>query len=184
MKPRPSSATKPAQVNWKPKGHGAAVQRKPIDDDEPPFTPDPPKKAKPPVAKHAPAPAPSPKKPVPKKVLARKVAPVPEEAEPVKPKTKAPAKAKVKKAADPDKQKEVLLVLRTNESGKTRIVMVLTPDHVDNEGNTVPMLTIRQQYRRGDDPDWLFSKSGVSTPADAEILNKLIAASTRMMRYV
>lgn len=184
MKPRPSSANKPTRVDWKPKGHGAAVPRKPLDDDEPPFTPDPPKKAKPPVAKHAPAPAP--KKPVPKKVLARKAAPEPAP-EPVKPKTKAPvakAKAKVASKSVADKSSELLLVLRTNASGKTRIVMVLTPDHVDNDGNTIPMLTIRQQYRRGDDPDWLFSKSGVSTPADVEFLNRMSAAALKMAKLL
>lgn len=170
MKPKSRS---PLKVDWRPKG--ATVERKIVEeDDTPPFTPDPPKKA------HRPAQAPV-KKAAPAKDKPRTPAPVKD-----KPATKAPVRTK--KAAPAtnvaDTSSEKLLVLHTNESGKTRIVMVLSPDHKDDAGNVTPMLSIRQQFRRGDDPDWRFSKSGVSTPATEAFLKRLVVAANKMLPYV
>lgn len=176
MKPRPSSAAKPVNVGWKPVGAKKTAPKPDVDHDKPPFDPDPPKAAaKKPLPKARTVAKPPAKKPAPK--------PEPDRAPRKAAKDPAPAqKAKPSNVADTDSEK--LLVLRTNESGKTRIVMVLSPQHRDDAGNIVPMLTIRQQYRRGDDPDWCFSKSGVSTPADEEFLKRLSAAALKMAKLL
>lgn len=175
MKPRPSSAAKPVHVGWKPVGSKKPAPKPDADHDAPPFDPDPPKATakKPPKARTVAKPAP--------KTSAAK--PEPDRAPRKAAKDQAPTqKANPSNVADTDSEK--LLVLRTNESGKTRIVMVLSPQHRDASGNVVPMLTIRQQYRRGTDPDWLFSKSGVSTPADEEFLKRLSAAALKMAKLL